>query len=559
MAMNEILRKLTDCTACTTALTPSSRSNSRAGSILGSVISFLNTSLIAFRQYFFRSSDQLIGVQAQNFESKTSRNPYHYSNPLFLIRNLNYTQILYIILFLGLALRIYHLLRVPPLWHDEAALVINVMNLSYEELLGPLSHHLPAPPGFLWAERLMVQCFGTQEIVFRILPCFLSCLSLILFAKICFRLLRPRDALWAIAFFSFSDRLLFHAAEAKPYSIDLACACLIFSSLLFDLPRSMRWQLILWTFIAPFLIWFSFPSCFLLSGLIAVFAETLRKEGRWDWWLSALIISATISFVFLVIGPVNCQRDAEMDSCWARHFPDYQHWWRIPDWSFFSTLEIFRYTLEPYGQLLAGFALVGGVRFYRHSRTSLRRFLVLLFLVPWLAVYVASLMKCYPYGGGRTMIFLTPAIILLVTNGIGSLLAWCQQLRYKSTVRLVLLGLLIAPIFNSVCETIWPWWRPDPRSASQWIMENYHAGDTILVNHWEYEYYLRGYPVIGNYHGNAPVSSGKSRIWLAITGDEKDIPLHVNPYSNQRKIVETKRFTGCSVLLLEKKSSENGI
>ncbi|MGH7192608.1 MAG: hypothetical protein ACREJM_03635, partial [Candidatus Saccharimonadales bacterium] len=41
-------------------------------------------------------------------------------------------------LLVGLGLRLYHYLRCPSLWHDEAALVVNVLDKSFGELLGPL-------------------------------------------------------------------------------------------------------------------------------------------------------------------------------------------------------------------------------------------------------------------------------------------------------------------------------------------------------------------------------------------------------------------------------------
>src|SRR5262249_45269078 len=45
----------------------------------------------------------------------------------------------------GLALRSYHYLRVPAVWHDEAALIVNVLNKNFPGLLGPLPWHDAAP------------------------------------------------------------------------------------------------------------------------------------------------------------------------------------------------------------------------------------------------------------------------------------------------------------------------------------------------------------------------------------------------------------------------------
>ena len=56
--------------------------------------------------------------------------------------------------FVGLALRVYHYLRCPAVWHDEAALIVNVLGLSFGEMFGPLLHAEAAPPLFLMAEHL---------------------------------------------------------------------------------------------------------------------------------------------------------------------------------------------------------------------------------------------------------------------------------------------------------------------------------------------------------------------------------------------------------------------
>src|SRR5215471_14779449 len=60
----------------------------------------------------------------------------------------------------GLGLRLYHYLRDPAMWHDEAALVLNVLDKSYAGLLGPLSFSEAAPPLFLWLEKALAGLLG---------------------------------------------------------------------------------------------------------------------------------------------------------------------------------------------------------------------------------------------------------------------------------------------------------------------------------------------------------------------------------------------------------------
>ena len=58
----------------------------------------------------------------------------------------------------------------------------------------------------------------------RLIPFLASCLALVLFASLCRRVLDPRAAALAVGLFAVSDRLLFHACEAKPYAVDVLVA-----------------------------------------------------------------------------------------------------------------------------------------------------------------------------------------------------------------------------------------------------------------------------------------------------------------------------------------------
>ena len=71
---------------------------------------------------------------------------------------------------LGIALRLYHLLRMPSVWHDEAALLINVLRLDFQQMLGKLLCHEAAPPLFAMSERVMLLLFGDGIVALRMLP-----------------------------------------------------------------------------------------------------------------------------------------------------------------------------------------------------------------------------------------------------------------------------------------------------------------------------------------------------------------------------------------------------
>src|SRR5262249_6298078 len=117
----------------------------------------------------------------------------------------------------GVALRLFHYLRDPSVWHDEAALIVNGRHLDFSPLLGPLMGHEASPPLFLWLERAMILALGDSTFALRLIPALASCLSVVLFVAAARRRLPPAAAFSAALLFAASDRLLWHACEAKPY------------------------------------------------------------------------------------------------------------------------------------------------------------------------------------------------------------------------------------------------------------------------------------------------------------------------------------------------------
>src|SRR5262245_5623277 len=105
----------------------------------------------------------------------------------------------------GLALRLCHYLRDPSVWHDEAALILNVLGKGFGALLGPLFFAEAGPPLFLWAERAAALALGDSPLALRLFPFAASCAALVGFAVIACRLLPRGAAPWAVLLFTCSD------------------------------------------------------------------------------------------------------------------------------------------------------------------------------------------------------------------------------------------------------------------------------------------------------------------------------------------------------------------
>src|SRR5262249_50677721 len=136
-------------------------------------------------------------------------------------------------------LRAYSLLSNPSIWHDEAALILNVLEKNFLELLGPLRFSEAAPPLFLWVERLVALMLGESPFALRLVPWLASCAALILLVPLARAVVPAAAVAWAVFLAAFSDKLLWHCCEAKPYALDVLAATVL--ALLYC--RTQHWGL----------------------------------------------------------------------------------------------------------------------------------------------------------------------------------------------------------------------------------------------------------------------------------------------------------------------------
>jgi hypothetical protein len=455
-----------------------------------------------------------------------------------------------IIVVAGCALRLYHYLRNPSVWHDEAALIVNVLDKSFLQLLGPLRWNEAAPPLFLWAERAFALIFGDSTFALRLLPMLASCAALILFASAVRRMLSPLAALWAVLLFACSDRLLWHACEAKPYSLDVFFA----ATVIFVISRIEEWQLsrqlLLWALLSPVMILASFPACFLIGGLFLFYLPSVRRNSTWQQQSLYTLWAGVVltCFLLLYFGPIRAQRNAAMDECWLLHFPDWSRPWSLPTWTIASTAEVFRYCFLPVGNFLLPFALIGTIAFWQSER---RGWLALL-LGPLALAWVAACLHGYPYGGSRLEAFALPGLSVLIAVGAEKAIVWLQT-RWNVGRTLVFICLLV-PVVAGLCSVVFPWPRADVAAASDYIQSHARADDRIRANHWEYAYYFRRHEQHDQILNDNEAMSD-ARVWIAVTTPEvHNRKVLLEPWLKDWRVVEEHDFTWTTVWLLERQA-----
>jgi hypothetical protein len=415
---------------------------------------------------------------------------------------------------LGLALRAYNYLRNPSLWHDEAALVLNAIGKGFGELLGPLFYAEAAPPLFLWVERAAVLLLGDGTYALRLLPFLAGCAALLLFLPVARAWLRPAAVPWAVLLFAFNDHLLWHASEAKPYSFDV----LVATALLALWCRTRGWplerRLVLYALLAPAAIFLVYPGCFLLGGLLLALLPGLwHARARPGAWLSygALALSVGTSFLLLYLGPARAQRNAGMEGCWLEAFPPWGGpWWAVPVWVVKSTLDALCYCCAPAGNVLAPVLIVGGVGLWRGGR----RTDLLLLLAPAGLALAAAFVGGYPYAGARVLVYLTPAVVLLIAAGLPPALGWLAARSRPAAAALVLV--VLAALGTVGKNTAFPTGRADTAGASRYVLAGLRPGDLIKGTSWEDSYYYRHQREEFIPEG-CPMKLPGGRLWLVVT------------------------------------------
>jgi hypothetical protein len=417
------------------------------------------------------------------------------------------------VLCLGLALRAYGYLRDPSVWHDEAALILNVLDKDFAELLGPLLFSEAAPPLFLWAERAVVLVLGDSTYALRLLPFLAGCASLLLLLPVARRLLRPAAVPWAVLLFAVNDHLLWHASEAKPYSLDVLAATALLMLWCYTRGWPLVRRLLLGAALAPLIILLVYPGCFLLGGLVLAESAALARERRRPGaWLAfgGLAMSMAGSFGLLYVGPARAQHNAAIETCWVGAFPPWEGpAWAVPAWAVKSTLDALCYCLAPVGNVLAGVMVVGAVVLWRHGG---RAALVMLLAPAGLALLAACL-GGYPYCGRRVLVYLTPAVVLLIAGGMPPAMDWLGARCRPAALGLA--GVALTAAGTVVVNTAFPAGRPAIATASRFVLAERRPGDVIRGNGWEQRYYFRrlGSTYLG---ATDPAALSARRLWLVI-------------------------------------------
>jgi hypothetical protein len=416
---------------------------------------------------------------------------------------------------LGLGLRSYHYLRDRAVWQDEAGLLLTVTARGFGDLfLGQVDYHQAAPPLYLCVLKTVSLTLGDSSYALR-LPSFLaSCAALFLFVSLARRLLSPQATTWAVLLFAVSEQLLWHASEAKAYSVDVLAAVVVLTMPCLGWLASLRRQLLAYTLLAPVLLLSSYPACFLCVGLLLAYLPAVYRQKQGRTWLAygTLTLAVGAALLWLLLGPARCQHDAEIHSCWVACMPNWRRPWTVPAWLLLAPFEVCRYCCKPLGQVLAILAVPGTLVLWRRGERTMVR----LMLAPIVLALLAACAQRYPFGGARVMAYTTPAILLLAAAGVPPAFAWLNaHLRLAS---LGLAALLVLPLLSSLEQVVHTWSEADIPAAAAYVQEQRRGDDLILGNDVAQQYYFRQLGSAFHLLDDTPLPSPDGdRLWVVMT------------------------------------------
>lgn len=478
-----------------------------------------------------------------------------------------YDMFLFVIICLGVILRLVQYLFNRSLWLDESALALNIINRSFSQLLQPLDYNQVAPIGFLMVEKLLIQSFGSSEYILRLFPFLCGVFSLFLFCKVAKHYIKQKAALIALLLFTISNPLIYYSSECKQYSSDVFIALLLYTVTIYiQSKRLTTSRIALFGVIGAVAIWFSHPAIFILAGI--GLSLTLFYLNKREWLkISKFSIAYSIwilSFVtFYFVSLRNFSHDKPLLNFWKGSFMPFP-----PKTKWFSNM-LFEFLNNPLGLsyfpgIVKLMLLIGCISMFFKKK---KKFVVL--ISPILFTLFASGLHKYPFSG-RLLLFIVPIVILFIAEGI-------KQIKTKtsnnsSILVIIIIGLLIfPPLLSTSYHLLKPRTREEIKPIISYVRENRQSGDLLYLyysSQFAFKYYSGSYGfndndyIIGvssrgnpeKYISDLDKLRDNKRVWILFSHVHQDEEiLFLNYLNSIGKGIDYFKAKGASVYLYDLK------
>jgi hypothetical protein len=398
-------------------------------------------------------------------------------------------------LLLGVAARVAAYLHYRVLWLDEGYTGVTVVSKSFAEFFQPLGLFQILPPGYLVVAKICTLVGGVNEYAIRFPSLVAGLLSLVLFLVASRRWLNGMGSVIGFAFFSSAGLLIYYASETKPYAGDV-CVAILLWWLAIEAGRlshlSARWYAVL-ALAGALAVWFSLPSCFLLAGIgIYQFDRAvLRKDVPRVLRFVGVYAVGGASFLllyFMVLRPGSLQPSLIQGENLMQTMRDSWHFGFLPfppksgaDVQLYEN-QFLRLFWNPGGFKLTGLAaffwLLGWWSIYKRDRP-----LFWILLNPFIVTFAVSLLRLYPFDG-RMLLFLTPALFLVLGEGVAFLYEHLN-VGARAAMAIALLLLLLPPTLRAARNVVAPPPRVEFDAALNYVEDQWRPEDKLFLGFYD--------------------------------------------------------------------------
>ena len=319
-------------------------------------------------------------------------------------KNIVFYTSIFLIVILGLLLRVLFFSYARPFWNDESAMALNLINRNFVSLFASLDYNQAVPP--LYAVICKLFTFGNikAEYALRFTSLFFSVLSLPVFLFLSLKMLRSRLAVvFANILFALNYQLIYFSQELKHYSADVFFYCLVlFLYFYSDFKKSHPVKIVLIGMLLAVMPWISYTSAIAIFILFFVLLFCKRYFSLYLWGFPFL--SAFIIVPFLI----RLSRNNFLYSFWNDGFIAKD----------FSNINVFLdnnfifYFLDYPHKIVVALMFIAGLWAYASSYKKIESVIVFSSLI---LAFILSYFSLYPIYL-RTSLFIFPIMIFVLSK-----------------------------------------------------------------------------------------------------------------------------------------------
>jgi hypothetical protein len=411
----------------------------------------------------------------------------------------------YLLIAVGIVLRLRQYLFNRDFWVDEAMLATNIENRGFADLLKPLDYIQVSPLGFLYLEKITITLFGYDERIFRLWPLIFGILAIIFFYKLLKKLANPIVTTISLAIFVFSYKLIYYSSELKQYSLELLIAIIFYYFILDEKITSFSGKKLLWLGVyGAVAVWFSFSIPFVMVTVGIWLAFELVRQKKLNELLRYIPMGLMWFISFVVYYFTIIVHYKENQLLQIRYWTGENKWMPLQYstssdflWYFDAMREYFIHVAGAWNvEALYIFFILFACVFYIMRK---QYYYLVFFLIIPLALLLSGL-KIIPFAG-RVLLFTSAGSIILLVSGLYFLSDVRDRFKKPIFILLVVL-VLFQPFMISAFQFVRPNVEEEIKPTLNYILKNARPDDVLYVSYFStptFKYYLKNFPDLNKY------------------------------------------------------------